>query len=145
MNSYTRYSSQASLSDSTVLDIRAAGRAKGATSTSIGQRFGIDRTTAARILTYRTWGHVPSPISYGKYSVYPDGRVYSTASGRFLKQTRGSDGQNYVQITVNGASGRVSTASLVAKTFLKTKSKNISFRNGNRSDAHFTNLKIATK
>lgn len=141
---YIRYSAQSGLSDSDVIDMRVAAERNGLSAAYIGETYGIDRTTAGRIITGRTWGHVPAPKQMGNYSVYPDGRIYSKAAGRFMQPSVGRDGLKYVELRSNGKREKVSVASLVAKAFLGTRSNKISFANGNPADVHFTNL-VVTK
>lgn len=144
MNTYIRQSAQTGLSDSDIIDMRVAAEREGLTATAIGERYGIDRTTAGRIITGRTWSHVPSPKAQGNYVIYPDGRIFSKSAGRFMQPSVGKDGLKYVELRANGNREKVSVASLVAKAFLGTRSNKISFVNGNRSDVHFTNL-VVTK
>lgn len=140
-NTYQRFSSQSGLSDTDVLNIRDLATREGLTATDIGERYGIDRTTAGRIITGRTWGHVPAPKTINGYDVYPDGRIFSQSSNSFLK-TFNRAGQAFVELRVKGTRQKVSVASLVAKAFLGTKSSKIAFVDGNPSNAHFTNLTI---
>lgn len=142
MTTYLRSSSQSGLSDSEILDMRDLATRQGLTATDIASRYGIDRTTAGRIITGRTWSHVPAPKTVKGYEVYPDGRIFSKASNTFLK-TFARAGQAFVDITVKGKREKVAVATLVAKAFLGTKSSNIAFIDGNPSNTHFTNLKIA--
>lgn len=145
MNNYIRHSTQTGLTDSDVLDMRTRAQRDGTTATSIAETYGIDRTTAGRIITGRTWSHVPAPKQIGKYtnySIYPDGRVYSKSSGRFIQTTIGKDGIGYVELRTGGERAKFVVAELVAKAFLGTKSKKISFANGDGADAHFTNLVV---
>lgn len=139
---YVRASSQSPITDSVVLDMRDLAKREGLTATAIADIYGIDRTTAGRIITRRTWSHVPEPKTVQGYVVYPDGRVYSKAAARFLNTTVGRDGQVYVELRTNDRRERVAVALLVAKAFLGTKSKAISYVDGDPSNAHFTNLVI---
>ena len=145
MENYLRRSPKSNLTDSDVIDIRITAEAEGLTAQSIADRYNIDRTTAGRIITNRSWSHVPSPKTVGNYSIYPDGRIFSNSNGRFLRTSTAKDGMTYVEMTTNGSRERVSVASLVAKAFLGTKSKNISFINGDTSDTHFTNLSVTKR
>lgn len=144
MNNYIRHSTQTGLTDSDIIDMRVGAQRDNLTATDISMIYGIDRTTAGRILSMRTWSHVPSPKQIGNYSVYPDGRIYSKAAGRFMQSSIGRDGSEYVELRTGGSREKVAVASLVAKAFLGTKSNKISFANGDASDAHFTNL-VVTK
>lgn len=143
MNSYIRSSAQSGLTDSDILDIRVYASNTGDTTTNIGENWNIDRTTAGRIINRTTWAHVPSPKQVGNYSIYPDGRVFSKAAGKFMQTTMGRDGLQYVELRTGGTREKVAVAALVAKAFLGTKSRNITFINGNSRDAHFTNLAIS--
>ena len=142
MNNYMRYSAQAGITDSDVIDMRVSAQRENLTATAIGERYGIDRTTAGRIISGRTWSHVPAPKQSGNYSIYPDGRIFSKSAGRFLQPTEGRDGLQYVELRSNGTRQKVTVASLVAKAFLGTRSTKIGFANGDTSDVHFTNLVV---
>lgn len=137
---YIRYSAQSGLTDSDIIDMRVEAAMKDTSPSVIGERYGIDRTTAARIISGRTWSHVPAPKTIGNYKIYPDGRIYSKSAGRFLQQTTTKDGSAFVELRANGEREKVSVASLVARAFLGTKSTRIGFINGDASDTHFTNL-----
>lgn len=141
---YIRYSAQSGLTDSDIIDMRVAAERHSLSATYIGETYGIDRTTAGRIISGRTWGHVPAPKQMGNYTVYPDGRVYSKAAGRFMQPSVGRDGLQYVELRSNGSREKVALSMLVAKTFLGAKQSNkVSFINGNTSDVHFTNLVVS--
>lgn len=149
MKTYTRTSLQTGLTDSDIIDLRID--AQHMNSIALGEKYGIDRTTAARIASNRTWTHVPAPVKQGKYLVYPDGRIYSTANKRFLTVTVGKDGMGYVEITrqrkpkyLGTQRVRVSVASMVAQAFLGSKSSKLTFLNGRADDAHFTNIAITS-
>lgn len=141
---YIRNSTQTGLSDSDIIDMRVKAQRDGLSATAIAADYGIDRTTAARIISGRTWTHVPAPKQIGNYTVYPDGRIFSKSAGRFMQGTIGRDGIEYVELRANGNRKKFAVAALVAAAFLSTKSKKISFANGDASDAHFTNL-VVTK
>lgn len=142
MNSYVRQSAQTGLTDSDIIDMRVQADREGLSATAIAADYGIDRTTAGRIISGRTWSHVPSPKQIGNYSVYPDGRIFSKSSGRFMQATIGRDGAEYVELRTGGGREKIAVASLVAKAFLGTRSNKISFVNGDAGDAHFTNLVV---
>lgn len=141
---YLRNSTQSGISDSDVLDMRDLAIRDGLTATEIGEQYGIDRTTAGRIITGRTWSHVPAPRTIGNYSVYPDGRVFSISANKFLRATATKNGA-FVELREKGNREKVAVANLVAKAFISsriTSSKKIAFIDGNPSDAHFTNLVV---
>jgi hypothetical protein len=146
MNTYTRYSQQAGITDSDVIDMRVLAVRDNLTAAAIAARYGIASTTAARIISGRTWSHVPAPKAINKsYIVYPDGRIFSKAANRFMTPIIAKDGLEYVELRANGERSKVSIAQLVAKAFLGTKSKKISFANGDATDSHFTNLVVTSK
>lgn len=49
----------AKLTDAKVIDIRALWAVGGITKSEIGARFGVDRTAIRKIVTRKTWKHVP--------------------------------------------------------------------------------------
>lgn len=142
-NTYVRASSQTGLTDSDIIDIRVMAEKDTLTASQIGEIYNIDRTTAARIISGRTWSHVPAPKARGNYVIYPDGRVFSKAGRRFMSPVLGRDGLAYVEIRDSGNREKVSVVSLVAKAFLNTRSKKIKFVNGDTTDTHFTNLVVS--
>lgn len=139
---YIRSSAQSGLTDSDIIDMRVEAQRNGTSATAIGEMYGIDRTTAGRIISGRTWSHVPAPKALGNYSIYPDGRVFSKSAGKFMQPSIGRDGLQYIELRANGTREKVSVAGLVAKAFLGTKSNKISFVNGQTTDPHFTNLVV---
>lgn len=136
---YIRYSTQSGLTDSDIVDMRKEASTEGTSVEVLSSRYGINRTTTARILKGSSWSHVPQPKTLGKYTVYPDGRIYSESAKRFMK-TFMRDGEQSVEIRVHGDREIVSVASLVAKAFLGSKAKKFTYKNGDSTDIHFTNL-----
>lgn len=140
---YQRYSPRSGFTDSDIIDMRIAAEREQLSSRQLAARYGINQTTAARIVSGRTWSHIPSPKEMGNYVVYPDGRVFSKAAGRFMQVSTGRDGNIYIEMRANGSRKKVAVASLVAYAFLGArKSSKISFRNGDSTDTHFTNLVV---
>ena len=148
---YIRHSPQSGLSDSDVLDMRTAFTTKSVSVSDLADLYGINHTTANRIVTGASWAHVPSPksINRGKYLVYPDGRVYSIASRKFMASRVNKDGDEVVELrTTTGGRAITPIALLVAKSFVDSSirsTKNINFVNGDTHDTHFTNITVARK
>lgn len=114
-------SARSNLSASQVLDIRRLHDVEGVNDAQLSRLYAVSRKTIYDIEQRRTWKHVPSPVivrGYKGYSVYPDGRVYSTAKSRFLTQANRIKGGPVVQMNTSGGRRRlVSVNSLVAKGF----------------------------
>lgn len=146
---YIRYSPQSGLSDSDVLDMRTAFTTKSVSVSDLADLYGINQTTANRIINGTSWAHVPSPkaINRGKYQVYPDGRVYSTSSRKFMTSRLNKDGDEVVDLrTATGGRAATPIALLVAKSFIDSSvrsTKKIQFVNGDSLDTHFTNITVA--
>lgn len=144
---YMRYSEQSMLTDSDVLDMRSAFATGSVTAEELADLYGINRSTAERIVTGKTWTHVPSPrqINRGKYEVYPDGRIRSISNNQFLT-TRFKDGQEVVELRANGKREVTPVSYLVARAFISPNlrsTKSIRFI-GDSSDNHFTNIAVGS-
>lgn len=144
---YRKSSSHSVLNDSKVADIRLMAM-RGLTQSEIADRVGVHRKTVYNILQNNTWNHVPEPVrayGYPSYLVFPDGRVYSAVSDQFVSTRVRSDGEKVVRIK-NSRGQRVTTsvANLVARGYLGVRSNTprVSFRDGNPSNTHFTNIKV---
>jgi len=118
---YTTRSTRSNLSASQVLDIRRQHDVEGMNDAQLARLYGVSRKTIYDIEQRRTWRDVPRPVTvrgFKGYSVYPDGRVYSTAKGKFLAQAGRSKGGPVVQMNTSGGKRKlVSINSLVAKGF----------------------------
>lgn len=118
---YSAISARSNLSGSQVLDIRRLHDVEGINDAQLSRRYTVSRKTIYDIEQRRTWKNVPSPVivrGYKGYTIYPDGRVYSTAKSKFLTQASRIKGGPVVQM--NTSSGRrrlVSVNSLVTKGF----------------------------
>jgi hypothetical protein len=150
VNKYVRYSSQSNLRDTDVIDMREKYRSSNASIQEIAELFGVNRSTVERIISHRTWSHIPSPttIKNGRYSVYPDGRIWSTASKKFLTPRTTASGIPQVQLSTPTGKETVPVALLVAKTFISPNVRSMSsiaYANADTMDTHFINLSVKTK
>jgi len=118
---YTTRSTRSNLSASEVLDIRRLHDADGFNDAELSRLFSVSRKTIYDIEQRITWRDVPQPVTvrgYKGYSVYPDGRIYSAAKGRFLAQASRRSGGPVVQMNTSGGRRKVvSVNSLVSKAF----------------------------
>lgn len=143
---YRTTSTRSSLTDSTVLDIRRlSGQVP---ERQLAEQFDIHRKTIYNIVNNKTWQHVPEPkpiASFRNYSIYPDGRVWSNVSNRFLKPTTRASGESYVKLRNGSKSRTVSVSELVARAFLGTRKRNITvtYRDGNPANSHHQNIQLA--
>lgn len=148
--SYVRVSPQSGISDSQVLDIRRLFAA-GFTKSDIADSFGVDRKTVYNIVNGNSWTHVPSPRQIGNFSnyeVYPDGRVWSRGSSRFVTSRTRKDGSVTVELRSGDRRQTVEVAMLVARAFVNSKVRtvnSISFRDGDSENTHFANLSVSTR
>ena len=144
---YRKTSSHSTLTDSIVSDIRLS-LLTGKTHADVANDFGIHRKTVYNIDNHNTWNHVPQPVrAYGHpdYLVFPDGRIYSPTTSKFITQTVRSNGEATVRVKTSGGT-RVTTpvSSLVAKGYLgsRARSPKVQYIDGNPANAHFTNIKL---
>ena len=147
---YQRSNPQSMLTDSDVLDIRAAYANSNASVAEIADLYGIDNKTVRSIVERRSWKHVPEPkaINGGMQEVYPDGRIRSKASNDFLTMETRSNGETVVRLTTkNGKRTRTPVAYLVAKAFIAPNLRSTAAVNviGDEGDFHFTNLQVNGK
>lgn len=139
--SYFQHSPRSGLSDSDVLDIRAAS----ATSSirQIAKYMDVPKSTVHDIISGKTWSHVPNPVLVHKnYSVFPDGRVWSNKTNQFLIKKLNKDGTLTVDITINGTKKTTTVAALIAKAFYNSKSTKLTYVDGDKTNVHFTNITI---
>lgn len=143
---YRTKSNKSQLTDSSVLDIRRlSGQVP---ERALAKQFNIHRKTIYNIVNYKTWQHVPEPktiASFKNYTIYPDGRVWSNASNKFMKLTTRASGENVVKLRNGSKSKTVAVSELVAKAFLGTRKRNIqvTYLDGNPSNSHHQNLLLA--
>jgi hypothetical protein len=139
---YVKYSSRSMLSDSDVIDIRRdADSAENFSVRELAAKHAVPKSTVHDILTGKTWSHVPNPVTvYKNYSIFPDGRVWSNKTSKFLQAKMAKSGTLSVELQVNGTRQTVPVASLVAKAFLGKKSTKLSFVDGDSTNVHFTNI-----
>jgi hypothetical protein len=121
---------------------------RGLPQTQIAEQVGVHRKTVYDIVERNTWNHVPDPVrayGYPDYLVFPDGRIYSSVSDQFITARQRSDGEQTVRIR-NSRGQRVTTtvSALVARGYLGTRSRNpnVTYRDGNPSNTHFTNISL---
>lgn len=146
MQTYSRYSEQSMLTDSDVMDIRVAHAKGNVTGVEIADLYGINRSTAERIIRNESWTHVPMPksINRGKYMIYADGRIFSTSQGKFLIP-RERNGQLVVELRANDKRQTVSVAYLVAKNFIDStirSQKAVMVEGQDPADVHFTKISV---
>jgi hypothetical protein len=142
---YRKTSSHSSLTDSQVADIRLMAM-RGLTQTEIAEEVGVHRKTVYNIIERNTWNHVPDPVRpYGfrNYLVFPDGRVYSSVSDKFITPTIRANGEQVVRIN-NSSGNRVTipVANLVARGYYGSRRESVTYRDGNPSNTHFTNISV---
>ena len=145
--SYRIKSSHSILNDSTVADIRMM-KLRGETTSQIARTTGVHRKTVYNILEGNTWAHVPTPVrayGYPDYLVFPDGRVYSSTSDKFITASNLSNGSPVVRIKTSGGK-RVTTpvSTLVARGYHGTRARKpqVTYVDGNPSNTHFTNITL---
>ena len=137
---YVSHSTRSGLSDSDVLDIRLASRSTSVR--NIARQMTLPKSTVHDIISGKTWGHVPNPVVvYRNYSVFPDGRVWSNKSNKFLTSKLNRNGTLTVEVTVNGSRKTVQVATLVARAFLGSRGSRLNYKDGDRTNVHFTNLR----
>ena len=144
---YKRNSSRSLLNDSIVADIRLMAM-RGTNQTEIARSVGVHRKTVYDILEHNTWNHVPEPVrayGYPDDLIFPDGRVYSSASDQFLSPRVRRDGEQVVRVK-NSRGQRVTTpvSTLLARGYLGSRSLmlQITYRDVNPANTHFTNIQL---
>lgn len=144
---YRKTSYRSSLNDSKVADIRLMAL-RGASHKDIADTIGVHRKTVYNIVEGNTWNHVPTPVrayGYPDYLVFPDGRIYSPITDKFISALPRSSGSPAVRIKNSGGKRvTVPVATLVARGYLGTRSPtpNIKYRDGNPQNTHFTNISL---
>ena len=116
---YTATSGHSNLTASDILDIRRM-YADGNSDSAIANAFGIHRKTVYNIVNRKTWREVPTPVKvrgFSNYQVYPDGRVFSTASQSFVKPLNRTYGQAVRIQKSNGERTTVPVSTLLQKGF----------------------------
>ena len=145
MRRYLRNSPHSSLTDSKVMDMHRMFR-EGLNDTQIADRLNVHRKTVYNVRQGNTWAHVPRPVTvrgWQNYEIYPDGRIWSRATKRFLSPRKRRDGELVVELRSGSKRRTLPVSNLVAKAFLKGRNKNVNYLDGNPSNVHYTNLSLA--
>ena len=106
---YSAKSARSNLTGSQVLDIRRQHDQDGMNDAALARLYSVTRKTIYDIEQRRTWKSVPAPTSvrgYKGYEVYPDGRVRSAVTGKFIAQAKRRTGP-VVQIRTSGGKRKV--------------------------------------
>lgn len=89
-----------------VCRIRHAVNVEGLPATTVAKRYNASPSSVRRIATGQSYKDVPQARSvpgFPNYMAYPDGRIWSSARGRFIKATaKGSSATRYYNLTSNG-------------------------------------------
>ena len=119
MNFNERASNHSTLTGSQVLDIRRLYN-EGSNDTILANQFGVSRKAIYNIVNRNTWNNVPTPITvrgFKDYVVYPDGRVFSKATGDVISTITRTSGPAVRIRTSGGNRTTVPISSLVQKGF----------------------------
>jgi len=117
---YSTKSTRSNLSASEVLDIRRLHDEDGLNDAQLSRKYSVSRKTIYDIEQRRTWQNVPAPVAvkgFAGYKVYPDGRVFSVAKGKFLTQATRSTGPVVQLKTKAGNRTMVPVRPLVRNSF----------------------------
>lgn len=81
------------------------------------------------------------------YKVYPDGRVYSYHTNKFLKQSKNNSGYLYVNLWDNGSVKSFKVHRLVAITYIDNpeNKSDVNHKNGDKQDNRVCNLEWNTR
>jgi hypothetical protein len=89
-----------------VCRIRHAINVEGASASTVAKRYNASPSSVRRIASGQSYKDVPEARSipgFPNYLAYPDGRVWSSARGRFIKPVaKGSSPTRYYNLTSNG-------------------------------------------
>ena len=119
MNFNEPQSRHSTLTGSQVLDIRRL-RAEGVSDTELAEQFNVSRKAIYNIVERFTWNNVPEPKTvrgFRDYTVYPDGRVFSKATGDQISAIKRSSGPAVRLRTSNGTRTTIGVNDLVKKGF----------------------------
>ena len=112
-------SRHSTLTGSQVLDIRRL-RAEGLSDTDLAEQFNVSRKAIYNIVERHTWNQVPKPKTvrgFKDYTVYPDGRVFSKATGEQINTINRASGPAVRLRTSGGARTTIGVCDLVKKGF----------------------------
>jgi len=119
MNFNEKASNHSSLTGSQVLDIRRL-YTEGNNDTRLANQFGVSRKAIYNIVNRKTWNNVPDPTTirgFKDYVVYPDGRVFSKATGDVISTITRTSGPAVRIRTSGGKRTTMPISTLVAKGF----------------------------
>jgi hypothetical protein len=119
---FNKESTRSGLTASDILDIRTLHDVHGKNDAMLGRLFGVSRKTIYNIVGRKTWKEVPDPVSikgFKNYVLYPDGRVFSQTSMKFLNGMDRVAGMAYKLMTNKGERKTVVVSSLLKKYFKK--------------------------
>lgn len=104
------------LTSTAVCNIRHAIMVEGQSSTSVAAKHSISPSTARAVARGDRYADIPSPCpipQFENYLAYPNGKVWSTSSNRFIKATKkGTSNTKYYNLR-NGKSRRSIPSKLV--------------------------------
>lgn len=115
---YSKQSAKSKLTGSEILDIRHLHDNKGFNDAQLGRLFAVSRKTIYNIVGRKTWKSIPTPAvarGFKGYTIYPDGRVMSKATGKFIPQFKGRNGASVRVNTSTGVRTTVPVSTLLAK------------------------------
>ena len=116
-------SKHSTLTGSKVLDIRRL-HAAGTGDTGLAKTFDVSRKTIYNIVRRNTWKNLPEPVTvsgYKGYIAYPDGRVFSKATGKAIRTVAKSGGPAVKMTNMKGSRKTVLISTLLTKHFSKAK------------------------
>ena len=117
---YSKRSTRSNLTASDVLDIRRLHDVEGLNDAELSRRYSVSRKAIYNIVNRKSWSDVPDPVSlrgYTSYSVYPDGRVFSNSTGKFLSPIGRVSGPAVKMISNTGVRRTMPVRSLVQRGF----------------------------
>lgn len=117
---FRKTSNQSTLTASDVLDIRRLHDTEGFNDAHLARIYNVSRKAIYNIVERKTWATVPNPVSvrgFSGYSVFPDGRVMSKATGEFLRTIERASGPAVRLRQANGSRKTIAVESLVSSGF----------------------------
>ena len=118
MDYSTLVSRQSGLSGADVMDMRYLHDFCNYNDAQLARMFNVTRKAVYNIVNRRVWRQVPSATTvkgYSNYAVFPDGRVLSKATGRFLTAIPRTAGPAVRLTKANGTRETIPVSTLLKK------------------------------
>lgn len=108
-----------SFTPSQVNDIRHRINVLEETVSSVAKRYGVHSSTVSKISVGQTYRDIPTPMYVANYVIYPNGRVWSKSTGKWMSYRKKSSHATveHVDLRLNGQKRSFTKSSVISEFF----------------------------